>query len=216
MYGTGEIVYCGNRAGNSIIRIELPGLELIKMIKEKSVSMCTVWIDDGRSITAEQRKKAYAMIADIAEYTGEVPEVTKEWLKYLHISRTGCSYFSLSDCSMDTARQFINTMLDLALEWGIPLAEGGVYRTDDIHRYLYSCLKNRRCAVCGRSGEIHHVDAVGMGRNRQTIDDSAMKKICLCRRHHEACHRSGDMDFLKRYHVYGIYYDERREDIETD
>ena len=38
-------------------------------------------IDDGRKINAEQRKRAYATIADIATYTGEVPEQIKEIMK---------------------------------------------------------------------------------------------------------------------------------------
>ena len=36
-------------------------------------------------------------IRDISDYTGYLPEVQKEWLKYLHIAKTGCEYFLLSD-----------------------------------------------------------------------------------------------------------------------
>ena len=54
-------------------------------------------------------------VRDISEYTGYLPEEQKEWLKYLHIERTGCQYFSLSTCSITTAREYINTILDLSL-----------------------------------------------------------------------------------------------------
>ena len=102
--------------------------------------------------------------------------------------------------------------MDLALEWGIPLGAPGIDRADDIERYLWSCLKNRRCAVCGRPGEIHHVDAIGMGRDRKRVDDHRrMRKICLCREHHTEAHKIGQPEFMRKYHVHGIYYEERRE-----
>ena len=151
-------------------------------------------------------KKAYATIRDIADWTGEPPEAMKEWLKYLHISRTGCRYFSLSNCSIDTAREYINTLLDYALENGIILLDFGVNRTDDIDRYLYSCLKNKRCAICGRDGEVHHVDAIGMGNDRRKTDDSKKRKICLCREHHTIAHTIGMELFSETYKVYGIIY----------
>ncbi|MFQ9151616.1 MAG: putative HNHc nuclease [Blautia sp.] len=75
------------------------------------------------NISIEQRKKAYATIRDISDYTGYLPEVQKEWLKYLHIANTGCRYFSLSDCSMDTARSssipFWNTPLKMEFPFQI-------------------------------------------------------------------------------------------------
>lgn len=110
---------------------------------------------------------------------------------------------------MDTAREFINTILEYALKEGVPLSEAGVYRTDDIGRYLYFCLKHKKCAICGLPGEIHHVDTIGMGRDRKQVDDSDYRKICLCRKHHTIAHTRG-MDALeKMYHVYGIKFNER-------
>lgn len=171
---------------------------------DKRCRSAQIRLDDGRRITAEQRKKAYATMKDIAAYTGYLPEEQKEWLKYLHISRTGSDYFSLSDCSVDMAREFINTILDYALEEGIPLSDLGVNRTDDIGKYLYFCIKHKKCAVCGKPGEIHHVDAIGMGRDRRKVDDSRLRKICLCRTHHTIAHTKGMDRFEQMYHVYGI------------
>ena len=186
------------------LQIKIPGVDLGQYITEKKARYAEIRIDDGRTITSLQRRKAYATIRDISSWTGYLPEEQKEWLKYLYIERTGNPYFSLSDCSMDTAREFINVILDYALEEGIPLSERGIERTDDIGRYLYSCIKNKRCAVCGRSGEIHHVDAIGAGRDRRYVDDSGYRKICLCREHHPAAHQRGMKAFEQMYHVYGI------------
>lgn len=188
--------------------ITVPGHKLGNMLTEKHIRQAEIRFDDGRHISAEQRKKAYATIRDIADYTGYLPEEQKEWLKYLHIMNTGCDYFSLSDCTMDTAREFINTILEFALEMGISLSEEAINRTDDIGRYLYFCLKNKKCAICGRPGEIHHEDAIGMGNDRHTLDDSRHRKICLCRLHHTIAHERGVESFRQMYKVYGIIFKE--------
>ena len=190
------------------LQIFIPGKNLMEPIEEKRMRNCLVWLDDGRHISADQRKKAYATINDIAAFTGEVPEVMKEWLKYLYIYRTGAEYFSFSRCSMDTAREFINVILDYALEIGIPLMDFALDRTDDIGHYLYACLKLKKCAICGRPGEIHHVDAIGMGNDRRTLDDSQHRKICLCHKHHIKAHTTGFESFSNKYKVYGIKYAE--------
>ena len=190
------------------LQIFIPDQHLEQAIVKKKIRDCLVWLDDGRHISAEQRKKIYATIRDIADYTGYAPEEMKQRLKLEHIIRTGCEEFSLSDCTMDTAREFINTMLDMALEMGIPLQDFGSDRTDDRDHYLWACLKNRRCSVCGRPGEIHHEDTVGMGNDRRTVDDSENKKICLCRIHHTEAHTIGKSSFRRKYKVYGIKYSE--------
>lgn len=182
----------------------IPGLRLGRMIVGKVIRYIELRFDDGRHISAEQRRKAYATIRDIAEYTGYLPEEQKEWLKYLHVIRTGDAYFSLSDCSMDTAREFINTILEYAIENGIPLSDSGTERTDNIGKYLYFCIMHKKCAVCGKTGEIHHVDTIGMGNDRRKVDDSGHRKICLCRTHHTIAHQKGATEFCKAYKVYGI------------
>lgn len=200
---TDILQYRETKEGTDLV-IRIPGLKLGNMFQQKAVNKAEIRFDDGRHISAEQRKKAYATIRDIADYTGYLPEELKEIMKYQHMIRTGDAYFSLSNCSMDTAREFINTILEFALEWGIPLSEDALNRTDDIGRYLYFCIIHKKCAVCGKDGEIHHEDAIGMGNNRRTLDDSNHKKICLCRLHHTIAHQKGVVEFQKSYKVYGI------------
>lgn len=184
--------------------ISIPRLQLQDLFIDKRIKKAEIRFDDGRTITIEQRKKAYATIRDIAEYTGYLPEEQKEWLKYYHIARTGCEYFSLSNCNIDTAREFINTTLEYAIENGIQLSELAINRTDDIGRYLYYCIKHKKCCICGRPGEIHHVDTIGMGNNRNRVDDTEYRKMCLCRTHHTIAHQRGMTAFEKMYKVYGI------------
>lgn len=195
--------YRENKEGTDLI-VSVPDLKLGDMLVRKKIQNAEIWFDDGRHISAEQRKKAYATIRDIADWTGYLPEEMKEILKYQHMMRTGDAYFSLSNCSMDTAREFINTILEFALENGIPLSEDALNRTDDIGRYLYYCLLHKKCAICGRDGEIHHEDAIGMGNDRTVVDDSGYRKICLCRIHHTIAHQMGVKRFRQAYKVYGI------------
>ena len=179
------------------------------IIQERQIQNVEVRFDDGRHISAEQRRKAYATIRDIADYTGYLPEEMKELMKVEYILRKNGDYISLSDCTMEQAREFINTLIEFALDWDIPLSEQALERTDDMGRYLYYCLKTRHCCICGKpDSDIHHEDAVGMGNDRQVYDDRENKKICLCRIHHGLAHQKGVEAFRKMYKVYGIKFNE--------
>lgn len=195
--------YREQKDGTDLV-VSVPDLKLGDMFQRKKIRNAEIRFDDGRHISAEQRKKAYATIRDISDWTGYLPEEMKEILKYQHMMRTGDAYFSLSNCSMDTAREFINTILEFALENGIPLSDNAIERTDDIGRYLYYCLLHKKCAICGKDGEIHHEDAIGMGNDRTKVDDSSYKKICLCREHHTLAHSLGVIRFREMYKVYRI------------
>ncbi|WP_330669100.1 putative HNHc nuclease [Murimonas intestini] len=184
--------------------ITIPDRLLQDTIIEKRIRKAEMRFDDGRHISIDQRKKAYATINDIALWTGNVPEAEKEDMKYEYIKRTGRDYISLSNCTMDEAREFINVLMEFAIENGVPLSERGIERTDDIGKYLYYCIKHRKCCICGRPGEIHHVDTIGMGNDRKKVDDSSFRKMCLCREHHTIAHQRGMTAFEKMYKVYGI------------
>jgi hypothetical protein len=186
------------------LMITIPGKRIGEILTEKRIKNAELRFDDGRTISIEQRKMAYATIRDIADYTGYLPEEQKEWMKYHYMIKTGNDYISLSDCSMDEAREFINVILEYAIENGVQLSEKAILRTDDIGKYLYFCIKHKKCAICGRDGEIHHEDAIGMGNDRKTVDDSNYRKICLCREHHTIAHQMGVERFQKVYKVYGI------------
>lgn len=177
--------------------------------EKKNITECRVVFDDGRRISALQRKKAYATIRDIADYTGDIPEYMKEFLKYSFIEKYGGNDFSLSDCTMTEATNFISYLIDFCFENNIGTRDTLLNRTDDIGHYLYSCLANRKCVICNGKGEIHHCEGskVGMGFNRNEINNIGRRAICLCRKHHSQAHLS-EKDFFEKYCVYGIKLDE--------
>lgn len=167
---------------------------------------------DKRRISAQQRKKAYVLISYIAAWWGYTPlEAMKEMLKLMFVgeAETLRRTFSLSDCDMTTARLFISYLIDFCLLHGVDVGEPLYQLAEDIPRYVWACLMNKRCAVCGRKAELHHVDAVGMGRNRKEICHIGMRALPLCREHHTEIHKVGQTDFLKRYILEPVRIDER-------
>lgn len=172
-----------------------------------------VYWQDSRSRTLEQIRKAWALMGEIAEYQGQAKDdVYREQstafsLKHLEILQG--ELFHLSTATVSTARAFINLLIEIILEYGIPTKEPLYGLCDDIERYVYACLMNKKCAVCGKKTELHHYDHVGMGRNRREIDHIGMRAYPLCREHHEEIHLIGENAFDEKYHLVPIAIDQK-------
>ena len=202
MYSTGELVdYDGKYLYYRVAAP--PDYEVSK----KGFNEAGIRFIDDRTITEKQRAMAYATMKDISIYTGFMPEQIKALMKYDFISRYGGDYFSLSDVDMTTANEFLNFIIEFCIENDIPTNDSLLERSPDISRYLYACLANKRCAVCGKASELHHTNHVGSGRNRKEILHLGMKAEPLCRIHHSECHTIGQQSFDDKYHIYGIKLD---------
>ena len=178
------------------------------LLDKRQITGCEIRLDDGRRISADQRKKIYATMRDIADYTGYSPDEYKAIAKYNFIAKTGCDYFSLSDVDMTTANEFLSYIIEFCLEWDIPTQDSLLGRSPDTSRYLYACLANKRCCICGKKSELHHSDNIGTGRNRKEIMHSGMRAEALCRIHHTECHTIGQQTFDGKHHIYGIKLDD--------
>ena len=84
MFETAKIQDWSVDQEGTYLKLWIPGRNLLEFLTEKFVHDCGLWLEDGRHITAAQRKKIYATVRDISEYTGYLPEEQKEWLKYPH------------------------------------------------------------------------------------------------------------------------------------
>lgn len=177
-----------------------------------SDEVMVIW-QDSRHITPEQRRKAWALMTEIAAFQGQDKEDTYAeqrsafTLKHLETLQDGL--FHLSTATVSTARAFITMLVEIIIEYGIPTKEPLYGLCDDINRYVYACLMNKKCAVCGRKTELHHYDHVGLGRNRREIDHIGMRAYPLCREHHEEIHLIGEKAFDEKYHLIPIPIDER-------
>lgn len=184
-----------------------PLVAIDRELLQKQVKEIEIRLTDGREISAEQRRKVYAINRDIAIWSGHEPEYIKSFLKFDFCLEHGLEHFSLSDCDMSTAREFINYLINFCFLHNVPTKDTLLNQTDDIGKYLYLCLENRRCAVCNKKADIHHTTTVGMGRNRDEIIHIGMEAIALCREHHQQAHIEGK-EFFDKYHIYGIKLDE--------
>ncbi len=159
-------------------------------------------------ISPDQRNKIYAIFRDIASYTGETPDNTKEQMKLFFTQQTQHEDFSLSNCKKELANEFIEWLIKFCFEHGVELSEHPKEYIDDIERYLVFCLQNKICAVCGKPSETHHWDAIGMGRDRKKYDDSDHRKIALCRKHHSEAETIGRDTFAEKHIVTGVIYND--------
>lgn len=181
-------------------------------LENLSDDVMVIW-QDSRHITPEQRRKAWALMTEIAAFQGQDKEDTYAeqrsafTLKHLETLQEGL--FHLSSATVTTARAFITMLVEIIIEYGIPTKEPLYGLCDDIERYVYACLMNKKCAVCGKKTELHHYDHVGLGRNRSEIDHIGMRAYPLCREHHDEIHSIGEKAFDAKYHLEPVTIDER-------
>lgn len=168
---------------------------------------CTVRLDDGRTISALQRRHIYGTLRDISLHTGFMPEECKAVMKYDFIAASGCNYFSLSDCDMTTARLFLQHLIDFCLEWGISTSDTLLERDPDTARFIYACLTHKKCCITQQKAQLHHVDAVGMGNDRNDIIHLGMRVLPLHWKLHREAHQLGRDSFDEKYHVFGVRLD---------
>lgn len=173
---------------------------------------------DNRIITAPQRRKVHALLGDIVKSQEGKKEYDIESIKYdmklLFCDKYKLEMFSLSEnsktCTVTTASMFITFLLDFCIEYEVPLSESPLELTEDIKHTLIMCLYKRKCAICLKAGEVHHVDTVGMGGNRKKIDHSKHQLMCLCRKHHREYHNIGGNTFAEKHHVAGVLMTEEQ------
>ena len=196
-----RIVGYDEKTGEAIIRAPL---DFIKMCHQQQRE---VWCEaiDARPLSAKQRRNCYAMIREIANWSGDTPEEIKHALKLDfwcgELLEIGDRLFSLSDAPMSVVAAFQSWLARFIVRNDVPTKVSMLDYVDDIEDYTYACLVNKKCVICGKHADLHHCDAVGMGRNRETIIHEGMEVLPLCRVHHEEMHRMGRSDFFANYHL---------------
>lgn len=184
-----------------------PDEDIMREIAQKGISTVEVRLNDGRNISNEQRRKIFALIRDIALWNGDDPEALRQFLTLDFVIKNNLSeIFSLSNVDMTTAKEFISYLIDFCFMWEVPTKDTLLNCTDDIGRYLYMCLEHRKCAICNAHAEVHHVDRIGMGRDREKIVHVGLNAIALCRKHHDMAHVD-EKGLFEQYFVYGIKLD---------
>ena len=205
----GHLVDADARGGFLTYRV--PFTDWARFVRQ-GFETAEVGLADGRTISPDQRRKAYALMGEISAWSGFSPDEIKLTMKqqYIdqHMTALQKQLFSLSNCDMTTAREFISYLIAFILEFDIPTSVPLQELCEDVRQYVHACLMHKKCAVCGKKAELHHVDRVGMGRDRRDICHIGMQALPLCREHHMQAHQHGDESLMHMYHLETVEIDE--------
>ena len=197
-YGTLESI-----SGNEL-KIALDddiSLQTISRLSANEKPTVMLEIADKRKITPAQRKKVWALLNDLCDYTGDVPDIWEKRFKYKVKLDFRTDDFSLSDCSITTANHMILEILDFLFDEDIPFKSKTWDSIPSDFPKQMLCIKNKRCVICGKKADIAHYQAVGSGRNRRTINHVGMYINTFCREHHSEQHELGINNFSELYHI---------------
>lgn len=202
--------------GTAVIKAKIPNIE---QALRRGFLKVEIILWDGRRISPEQRRKCYALLGEIAEYTdgirtAETVDEQKRLLKMefmlKRMEATERRMFSLADCDMSTAREFITYLIDFIIANDIPTRVPLIDNCDDIAAYMYACTMHRKCAVCGKAADIHHCEGsrIGAGVDRAKVHQLGREVLPLCRVHHTELHAMPESEFMKKYHLQKVKLDE--------
>lgn len=168
---------------------------------------CLVQPLDARPLSDRQRKMCYALLREISDYTGQDVHSAKEYLKLRFLAddfgETADRIFSLSNAPMSLVCAFQRYLVRFIVEYDIPCRVSLLEYVDDVPDYIYACLIVKKCCITGRPADLHHIDRVGMGRDRDDIIHEGMEVLPLCREMHQEAHTMSDREFFEKYHLPG-------------
>ena len=198
-----RIVGYDEKTGEAIIRAPA---NFIKMAHQQQREVWCEFIDN-RPLSDRQRRSCYAMIREIADWSGDTPEEMKHVLKLDfwqgELLEMADRMFSLSNAPMSVVAAFQSWLARFIVRNDVPTKVSMLSYVDDIEDYTYACLVNKKCVICGKRADLHHVVALGMGANRDEVIHEGMEVLPLCREHHTEIHSLGRDSFMGKYHLDG-------------
>jgi len=203
---TGNIISCDGRR----VTLELDE-DIQRLLEQQEAGQIALRVLDGREISQKQRGKIFGITRDIARHYGYLLDF--EWeevrgaLREDFCVKTELPQFSLSDCEKAVARDFISFLIDFCLRWKVPTSRPLQHYSDDFGKFLYLHLEHRICVICGKPAQVHHVEAIGMGRDRDEIIHEGMPCVALCAECHAKAHAMGWQTFSRKNHVAGLELD---------
>ena len=153
-----------------------------------------------------QRKHYWALIGDIAEYTGDPKWRVVLNMKYLYMVENEITKepsMARNKMKRSEGAKLIQVIIDYCLDNDIPFRKQRWYETVDVGKMNFSLIMKRMCNVCGKQhSDIHHAtNLVGMGNKRANHNHVDSTYLCLCREHHNEVHNMGLKGFSEKYHL---------------
>mgnify|MGYP005789002443 FL=1 len=102
---------------------------------------------------------------------------------------------------MSDAKQLIDYVIDFIFDNEVPVKQGYELLPRNEEHFQYQSVTHKSCLICGQHADIHHIDTVGMGRDRTKVDHTKHRVMALCRIHHTEYHKIGPSEFCKKYHL---------------
>lgn len=184
---------------------EKPPLDHIETVAGSRTEFWTDFeIADTRKARAKQRRLFFALLHDIVVDKVVPEEFLKEMFYTQFEVRHAGKSISLADnttSSVTDANDLLDCVIDFMFEWNVPFKEGYEMLDKSESIYLYQCCRHRRCFECGRYADMHHIEAVGSGNNRNKIDHTKRHFMALCRSHHSEIEQIGRTAFSEKYHI---------------
>lgn len=179
----------------------------VSKIIRQNISEAYIDLIDSRPLSDKQRKMCYAMISAIAAWSGSTSEEIKQAFKLEfwaeRVDTLADKIFSLSNAPMSLVADFQKFLVEFIISNDIPVKKPLIGFVDDIQHYTYMCVIHKKCAVCGKRADLHHIDTVGMGNDRNEVEHLGREVISLCREHHTEMHTIGKTQFFAKYHLDG-------------
>lgn len=157
---------------------------------------------DPDKISSKQRKLIFALLRDIEDYTGDPVEYRRHILTLEFMAYKDIESFSLSNCTMEYAKEFIELILAFVFRNDIPIN----FETSDLMKedkaFLYYATIQRLCVICGKTNaQLSHHYHIGRGMNRNTMDHYGYEVLALCHSHHSEQHNIGIRTFDRKYQL---------------
>lgn len=189
--------------GTAVIEAVVPlVLAIHREVKEVYIELI-----DSRPLSDRQRRMCYALIHAIAEWSGSSSEEIKTAFKLEFwadkVDTLADKIFSLSNAPMSLVAEFQRFLVEFILSNDVPVKRPLLAYVDDIEHYTYMCLIHKKCVICGKKADLHHIDAIGIGNNRNEVQHLGREVMSLCRLHHTEIHSGGTDDFMNKYHLNG-------------
>lgn len=195
------------KKGFGIIKYDVdPNWEHIATINDGNLQGVPVEVNyvDPRKARPRQRRLYFALLGDIVNWSGEPKEMIGDMFRQEYWVKTCGEEVSLrngTDSTVTDAKRLIDLVIDFIFDNDVPVKAGYELLPRDEEHFQYRCLVDRKCLICGQHADIHHIDEVGMGRDRTKLDHAKFHLMALCRVHHTEYHQIGPVAFGNKYHI---------------
>lgn len=145
-------------------------------------------LEDKDNLTVEELQKRY------------IVSIQSVFLKHDDFS------LALELMTQEKANKFVAYLFELCLNFNIPFRKeiAELFQKTQNERYQYICLLKKICCICGKQGELEHVENVSRIGGYKFDDGLQNSFMCLCREHHSEAHAIGKDAFKEKYLVEGI------------